>query len=1229
MGNTTKIMLNMDLPVSQKATHIIDAIRKHQVVIVAGETGSGKTTQLPKLALLAGRGQMGQIGHTQPRRIAARAVASRIAEELGQSVGQTVGFKVRFTDNTSAKSVIKLMTDGVLLAELASDRNLSRYDTIIIDEAHERSLNIDFLLGIIKKLLKKRHDLKLIITSATLDTARFSEYFTDAPIINVEGRSYPIQTLYRPIYDNAKNIIGSDDDDYDDLQDELPKALANAIDECISDARQKRHRGDILVFCATEAQIMELKDALAPRFALEFLTLFGRQSFAEQAKIFTQSTQQRVILSTNVAETALTVPNIRYVIDIGFARIARYNHKARISRLPIEAISQAAANQRRGRCGRIGDGVCIRLYSEDDFLARPEFSEPEILRSNLAQVILQMSALKLGAVQDFDFITKPDSRLIKDGYQLLGELGALDKNTLTPIGRQMARLPIDPRLARILIAAKSYDCMDEALVIVAALAVADVRERPFDKQAQADQKHAVFVDKSSDFVFYINLWQALPKGSNAQKTFAKKHFLNHVRVREWQKTHAQLLQMTAKLKVVANPSVPDILKNIVRKQKNNEQIAYPNLHRALLTGFLSFIAKKDDKEYMMAKNQMAQIFPASALKKSRPEWLFCSEVVQTSRVFLRQCAKVLPEWVLIHGAPLLKYHFYEPHFSKKTGRVHGYVQISLYGLIIIKDALVNYDAIDMQLARKIFIQDALVANNVHIKLEFLHKNAQVLQMAHRLEDKARRRDLVVSESDLFAFYDARLPSRITSQKALADYVALHGDNDLCWSESDILLQNSQDDYPSHIRLGNNDFAVRYIFDPTDDDDGANIKIPATLLSNIDANILPFAIKARLPELVEALLKTLPKDIRKSLQPMAERALNIANSLDNDTALIPSIVKMLRTQGILVSSTDFDWGGVPKHLLINVHIVDERGKVIAKGRDFNYLQEKYAPSEAIAQKGDIDDFPIDFVFHHHQNNQGKSVLGYQALQKNGTGFVLAIFYDKDKALQAQKIATLILSKKSLGAKIRQAQKNIDNALNLAFLPYGDKARLQHIVVDGALECAWHMHNLSAPTTHSQFLACKAILEREFLSAFNVAYPIIRQIYMQAQEIRQKIMLLNSDIYQESIDDITDQLHDLYLGDFVYRYDFGIWREYGRYLQALDIRIDKLAHALQQDLTALYQLDEHMERIAQGAPMGKAEQFWAYRWLVEEWRIALFAQGQKTKERVSDKRLARAWDLVARQ
>ncbi len=820
------IKLNQDLPVTQYADKLIEAIQNNQIIIVAGETGSGKTTQLPQIAMLAGRGLTGMIGHTQPRRLAARSVSQRIAEEVGQKLGESISFKVRFNEQGSNDSIVRLMTDGILLAELSNDRYLNKYDTIIIDEAHERSLNIDFIMGYLKQIVKKRPDLKIIITSATLDVNRFSQYFNNAPIFEVEGRSFPVEVVYRPI--SELTIGGSDDDDFDDFEENLPRAVVSAVEECFHDAESKGHpeHADILIFASTEQEIRELQETLhkfGPKHT-QVLPLYARLALAEQQKIFNPSGGgRRIIIATNVAETALTVPNIRYVIDSGFARISRYNYRSRVQRLPIEAVSQAAANQRKGRCGRIAPGVCIRLYSEEDFQSRPEFTEPEIKRTNLASVILQMQSLGLGAVESFDFIEPPDHRLVNDGRKLLIELGAYNeqKDELTKIGLQMAKMPIDPRLARMILGGAHFGVLNEVLIIVAALAVQDPRERPADKQMQADQKHALFKEADSDFLFYIKLWNTLTENrenlsENKRRAFAKQHFLSWLRLREWKKTHEQLLDLAQGLKLSFN------------EKKAN----YENLHRALLTGLLSFIANKTDERnvFMAVRQQKARIFPASTLHKTNTPWVMAFEMVETSQVYLRTLAKIEPEWILLAAPNLLKHHYFEPHWAKKPGVVNAYDQISLFGLIIEPKRATNYEKVDQPAAHEIFLRDALTTGNLGTTPPFLKHNLLKLEEVERVEDKLRRRDLVVDEETIYQFYASKVPAEIASRRSFEDWRAtvepknpryLFVDDDALWMNDRPTTQQ----FPDYLHNGQLRLAASYRFDPSHDEDGATVKIP--------------------------------------------------------------------------------------------------------------------------------------------------------------------------------------------------------------------------------------------------------------------------------------------------------------------------------------------------------------------------------------------------------------------
>ncbi|MBO1517824.1 ATP-dependent RNA helicase HrpA [Psychrobacter halodurans] len=1293
--------LNLDLPVSQRADDIVQAIIDNQVIIVAGETGSGKTTQLPKLAMLAGRGITGQIGHTQPRRLAARSVANRIAEELGEQLGHTVSFKIRFNEQGTAQSVVKLMTDGILLAELGHDRFLSKYDTIIIDEAHERSLNIDFIMGYLKKLLPKRPDLKVIITSATLDTKRFSEYFSrydsklkrnvPAPIFNVEGRSYPVEVRYRPLTDEP--VGSSDDDSYDDFEENLPRAVVAAVEECFSDAQNKGHadQADILIFAATEAEIRELQDVLerhGPKHT-EVLPLFARQTYEEQQRIFQPSGRgRRIVIATNVAETALTVPGIRYVIDLGFARISRYSYRSRVQRLPIEAISQAAANQRKGRCGRVAPGVCIRLYSEEDFSGRPEFTEPEILRTNLASVILQMANLRLGSVDDFAFIEPPDSRLVTDGHKLLDELGAITSKSdkapspakrskgltqlrLTPTGQKMARMPIDPRLARMLVAGSDFDCIREMLIVVAALAVQDPRERPANKRQQADQKHAEFRQDDSDFLFYLSLWKALfEKGEdgsklsgNQRKQFAKKHYLSFPRVREWSQTHRQLLQMVTDLKLAddkggkkgASSSDPTSVED-----EEIKAVKYANLHRALLTGLLSTIAHKTENrgEYLAARQQKAKIFPASTVFKQVPPWVMAFEMVETSQVFMRTVAKIEPEWIISAAGNLLKYHYFEPHWSKKTGRVKAYAQISLFGLIIVSKQLTNYEQVNLAESREIFIRDGLVTGNLGRQAPFLQHNMDKIAHVERIEDKLRRRDLLVDEEALYQFYDKKIPEHVASRKSFEDWRAEVEKNDskyLFFTDDDVL--NSQapttGDFPEVWKLGDLKLPLRYVFDPSSDDDGVTIRVPLVALPQLDAIELLWGVPGWRYELVLQLLKSLPKDIRRQIVPIPDTADSLFDELqpEGGQGLLKQLCQALHRRGIMsVSEASFNPASIDRYLQPQICVVDDKNRIIEKGRDLQTLQIRHAQETRQAvneQQGAHTDFPEHFAFSKNHHSAGVVMKQFAALVADEAGEAVSIhqYTDVNAALQAHRIGVLTLIKGKLGAKRKQLTSQIDKIFKLAFAPLGDMEALKTIVIDATLDATLEEHYVlfdhsedlpesaddvavelseELPFTAEEYAKTLEAVVSNFLLTGQSVIKTLKNVYTRWQRIRQSLLMLDREIFGESIDDIEDQLEDLHLSDFVYRMDYSQWQQYPRYLEALEIRIERLEHNLEADLDGVYALDVHMERLGNRASDKAISE---YRWMVEEYRIQLFAQPMKTRMAVSPKRLSKLWDKVS--
>ena len=815
------------LPVVERREEIAETIAKHQVVILAGETGSGKTTQLPKICLELGRGTRGLIGHTQPRRLAARSVANRIAEELHTELGNLVGYQVRFTDQVSDNSAIKLMTDGILLAEIQNDRYLSRYDTLIIDEAHERSLNIDFLLGYLKQLLLQRPDLKLIVTSATIDVERFSKHFDDAPVLEVSGRTYPVEVRYRePVSDGEES---------------LSSTVIDALEEI--DTLDKQ--GDILVFLSGERDIRELSRQIRQRNfkGTEVLPLYARLSNAEQNKVFDQGKRRgrRIVLATNVAETSLTVPGIRYVIDPGYARISRYSYRTKVQRLPVEAISQASANQRKGRCGRVAEGICIRLYSEEDFLNRPEFTDPEIRRTNLAAVILQMLHLRLGNIEHFPFIEPPDGKMIRDGYKLLEELGAVDnKDQLTTVGRQLARLPVDPRIGRMVLAAIENGSLRELLIIASALSVQDPRERPADKQQAADQMHRRFWDEKSDFTAYINLWdyyetQRQELSQSQLRKLCKKEYLSFLKMREWRDIHHQLSLAVRQLggQRKGQPNDQPV------KPSDKSPASYELVHKALLSGLLSHIAQwQEDREYLGARNRKMQIFPGSSQSKKKPKWLVAAEVVETSRVFARTVADIEPEWALGINNDLLKYHHYEPHWQQRTGRVVAFERISLYGLPVRDKHKVHYGPIDGKLSREIMIRSALVENRNRERLDFQQANQKLLHDLEQLEAKFRRRDLLASEQVLFDFYAERIPDHVNTMKSLKSWLKKHPESNeqLKIERSQLMLRelesSEQAQFPDQLEWDDMQFQLSYHFEPGHPRDGVSMTVPVGLINRL-------------------------------------------------------------------------------------------------------------------------------------------------------------------------------------------------------------------------------------------------------------------------------------------------------------------------------------------------------------------------------------------------------------
>lgn len=1004
---------NQDLPVFQSLDAIKNAIENNQVVIVCGETGSGKTTQLPQVCLALGRGAAGLIGHTQPRRLAAMSVAHRIADELNETMGDKIACKMRFTDNSSPKTLIKLMTDGILLAETQSDRYLTAYDTIIIDEAHERSLNIDFLLGYLKNLLPRRPDLKVIITSATIDALRFSQHFDNAPIIEVSGRTYPVEIRYRPI---------NQDDDEMDI--EMPEAIANAIDELPT-------TGDILVFLPGEREIRETAEFLRKSHKdCEILPLFARLSNAEQQKIFRPTGEnRRIILATNVAETSLTVPNIRFVIDTGLARVKRYSPRSKIEELQIEKISQAAARQRAGRCGRIAAGVCIRLYGEDDFNQRPEFTAPEILRSNLASVLLRMAALKLGDIHAFSFIEKPDNRYINDGFQLLQELGAMDdQRRLTAMGQKMAKLPIDPKIARMLLAGVKNHCLAEVLVIACALSIQDPRDNALENREAANKARERFVDKNSDFLAYLNIWDSFYKertngASNRQLlAWCRQYFLSYLRMREWRDLHKQLAQTVVELNLAreedcfrqpetivqnkvqqidihnknADLSAQFKQKALDKKQrrqinKGRKQATYEAIHRSLLTGLTANIGLKspDGNDYLSSRGTHFYVFPASALFKGNAKWLISAELTETSRIYARDNAKIEPEWVEQEMPHLVRYHYFEPHWERKRGEVIAQERVTLFGLTLLPRRPVSYGRIDPVASREIFIRECLVHRECNIQAAFFRHNNKVLQEIEAIEHKTRKTDISTDEESLFAFYDERIPYEYVPQNFsgslknpnpipivdIQSFEIWRGQAEqenpnLLFLDKETLLQNAQkhaidEQFPEYLTTPDGKFKLSYRFEPNHPMDGATIDIPLSVLNRMNANRLEWLVAGMIREKLTLMIKALPKQIRRLCVPVPQFITEfLSQDIDYSEKIIPQLAKFIaKTAGDmrLLDEINIDeWQSfrLPEYAYFNIKVIDDGQQELAIGRDINQLKQQLGNAATAAFRDSSNEFEQD-------------------------------------------------------------------------------------------------------------------------------------------------------------------------------------------------------------------------------------------------------------------------------
>ncbi|EGR2427531.1 ATP-dependent RNA helicase HrpA [Vibrio cholerae] len=1219
------------LPVSQKRDDIAQAIAHHQVVIVAGETGSGKTTQLPKICAELGRGKYGLIGHTQPRRLAARSVANRIAEEMETELGGFVGYKVRFTDQISDQTQIKLMTDGILLAEIQNDRFLNQYDTIIIDEAHERSLNIDFILGYLKQLLPRRPDLKVIITSATIDPERFSKHFSNAPIIEVSGRTYPVEVRYRP-------LAGDDDSESD--RDQL-EGIFQAVDELCDEGL-----GDILIFMNGEREIRDTADALSKRNLrdTEIVPLYARLSAGEQNKIFQPHAGRRIVLATNVAETSLTVPGIKYVIDPGTARISRYSYRTKVQRLPIEPISQASANQRKGRCGRTEEGICIRLYSEEDFLSRPEFTDPEILRTNLASVILQMTALGLGDIEAFPFVEAPDKRNIQDGVRLLEELGAINdqikdpKKRLTESGKQLARLPIDPRLARMVLEASKLGCLKEVMIIASALSIQDPRERPSDKQQSADDKHRRFNHEDSDFLTFVNLWHYIGQQqkaltSNQFRRQCKLDYLNYLRVREWQDVYTQLHQSTREMGF----------------KLNDEPGSYHAVHSAILVGLLSHIGMKDQEknEYHGARNARFNIFPASGLFKKQPKWVMSAELVETSKLWARVVAKIEPDWIEPLAKHLIKRSYSEPHWSKKNAAVMAYEKVMLYGIPIVPKRLVNYGNIDPVLSREIFIRSALVEGDWETKHAFFKQNRALLAEVEELEHKSRRRDILVDDEELFQFYDQRVGTEVVSGRHFDAWwkTASRKTPDLLSFEKEMLFKGDAShitdlDYPNFWHQGNLKLKLSYQFEPGENSDGVTVHIPLPILNQVEPHGFDWQIPGLRHELVVSLIKSLPKTLRKNFVPAPNYAdAFLARVTPFEMPLLDAMEKELRRMtGVTVLREDWKLDQLPAHLKITYRAVDHRNRKLNESCDLHELKEslKEKVQETLSQVADDDIEQRDLHTWsfgelpkvYQQKRGGFEVRAYPALVDKKDSVEIKLFETEQEQLSAMRAGQRRLILLNVPSPIKYLHANLPNKskLGLYFNPYGKVLDL----IDDCIACGVDKLIEERGGMVWEPQAFEALKEHVRAELGDTVVEIAKQvetILTTAYNINKRLKGKVDFTMAFALSDVKAQIEGLIFSGFATECGWKRLPDILRYMRAIERRMEKLPVDPNKDRLHMLKIEsvankykELLNKIPKG--MAIPDNVREIRWMLEELRVSYFAQQLGTPYPVSDKRIINA-------
>ncbi|MCP1726800.1 ATP-dependent helicase HrpA [Natronospira proteinivora] len=1216
-----------ELPVSERREDIRKALESHQIVIVAGETGSGKTTQLPKLCLEMGRGVRGQIGHTQPRRVAARSTAARIAEELETPLGDLVGYRVRFADKVSADTQIKLVTDGMLLAESQSDRDLLAYDTLIIDEAHERSLNIDFLLGYLKRLSRRRPDLKIIITSATLDTERFSRHFDDAPVIEVSGRTYPVEVRYRPLASESES-------DAEDLS--VSQGIAQGLKEL-----WREGPGDVLVFLPGEREIRDAADYLSKQSFrdTEILPLYGRLSSRDQDRVFKPGgPRRRVILATNVAETSLTVPGIRYVIDSGLVRLSRYSYRSKVQRLPIESISQASAAQRAGRCGRLGPGICLRLYGEEDFESRPAFTEPEIQRSNLASVILQMRLLKLGDPDDFPFVDPPEEGLIRDGFRLLEELGALDeRRRVTETGRRIGRLPVDPRQGRMLLEAARLGSLSEVLVIVSALSIQDPRERPANAREAADEAHAEDQDKQSDFLSLFNLWRRYRRETeglsrNQRRKWAKRHFLAPLRMEEWGDLMRQLRLGLRDMGL----------------RMNEQSAEYAEIHKALLSGLLTQVGRKGEQHaYEGPRGLQFWIFPGSGLFKKAPKWVMAAELVQTSRTFARNVAGIEPAWLEEAAAHIVKREYFEPFWQSRKGRVAGYERVSLFGLDLVARRRINYGRVEPDAAREIFIREGLVAGDLPRKPAFLKHNLALIEEVRDLEAKRRRRDLLKEEGELAAFYEARLPDTVRDLASLQGALKQGGkqlDQSLRMQRSDVMAREAEaleKAFPDHVRIQGIPVSVEYHFEPGGERDGAVLLLPLALINQLHPADLDWMIPGWREEKATALIRSLPKAQRRNFVPAPDFAGAALDAMEPGQAMPQALARQLsRMTGTTVEPEDFRLDQLPDYLRLTIRLLDGEGRTVAESSDLKALKGEYShrASESAGTAGtpewpdretrrwDFGTMPEQVEVERH----GVRLKVAPALKDCGNGVALVLHDDPETAEAMSWAGVRRLVSFRLQQQAEQVKKLPGvNKIVLRYRKFGGDAAFREALLALAIDAAI-LADQPLPRGHEDFEALCRQRAADLIPAGEQWRDLCGEILERHDGLRRELGGKMNPVLLKAGKEIAEQLDYLIFPGFLQSVPRDRLRSYPRYLQAIEKRLEKLKQGNPRDTRLSAEIRPYWQKLRQHlpepGPAGDNPALAHYRWLIEEYRVSLFAQELGTAEPVSPKRLNAAWESL---